>query len=335
MASDDLYKKMAERLNYPPSEYLIGILKKMLTEQEAAILLELPSASDQLAHKFSLSESDINKKLHEFMERGVTVTTSKGPQLVREVTQLHDASLASAQKYVDAELLGLWKEFYDKEWRKHLGDEYGKMQRPMARVIPSWKSLEKSNQVAQSDIPPEENMEEVMRSAEMIAVVSCPCRLSLRNCDAPLEVCFQFDKWADYAVKRGSGKMLTLDQALEANAQAEEAGLVHILPMISSSLSLICSCCGDCCALIDPAVAYDTVKNALIKSRYQPLIDPETCIGCQECVDRCPFIAIEMKKFPQWKKLKGALIEEKCFGCGVCAVECKPEAINMKMVGAA
>ena len=335
MASNDLYKGLAERLNYPPSEHLIKILKKMATEQEAAILLELPAAPAQLAQKFFLTETDVNKKLEEFMARGLSVSTSKGAQFVREVTQLHDASLASAEKYVDAELLDLWKEFYDKEWRKHLGEEYGKMQRPFCRVIPAWESLADSNQLSQADIMPEENMGEIMRGAEMIAVVPCSCRRPLRNCNAPLEVCFQFNKWADYAVKRGSGKRLALDQALEANALAEEAGLVHMQPMMTSSLSIICSCCADCCALIDPGVAYGTVKNALIKSRYQPVIDPEACIGCQECLDRCPFIAIEMEKYPQWKKLKGALIADNCFGCGVCAVGCKAGAINMRAVQAA
>jgi Pyruvate/2-oxoacid:ferredoxin oxidoreductase delta subunit len=335
MAQNDRYKKLAERLNYPPSELLIKILKKMATEQETEILLSLPAPIEQLAQKFSCSQADMSKTLEEFLARGLAVSTSKGPQFVREVTQLHDASLASADKYVDPELLDLWKEFYEKEWRKHLGEEYGKMQRPLCRVIPAWKSLERSNQISHDAILPEENMIEIMRGAEKIAVVPCSCRRPLRNCDAPLDVCFQFNKWADYAVKRGSGKTLSLEQALEANAVAEEAGLVHIQPMMTSSLSLICSCCADCCALIDPGVAYGTVNNAVLKSRYRPMINPETCTGCQECVDRCPFIAIEMKKLPQWKKLKASLIGENCVGCGVCAVGCEAEAINMRLVEAA
>jgi len=335
MDSIDLYRKLAERLNYPPSEYLLKILKKMVTEEETAILLELPAAPDQLAQKFSMDGTDLSKKMEEFMMRGLTVSTRKGPQLVREVTQLHDASLASAEKYVDTELLDLWKEFYNKEWRRHLGQEWGKMQQPLGRVIPAWRGLEGSSQVTRGAILPEENMEEIMKGAEMIAVVPCSCRRPLRSCTAPLEVCFQFNKWADYAVKRGAGKRLTLDEALEANVLAEESGLVHMQPMMTSGLSVICSCCGDCCALIDPAVAYGTVKNALIKTRYQPVIDPETCIGCQECVDRCPFLAIEMKKFPPWKKLKASFIAENCFGCGVRAVGCEAGAINLKIVQAA
>lgn len=332
MANNDLYEKLAERLNYPPSENLMKILKKMATEREVAILLELPSPLNQLSEKLSIPEVDLSKKMEEFMARGLTVSTRKGFQLVRDVTQLHDASLASAERYVDNELFDLWKEFYDKEWRQHLGQEWGKMQRPLGQVIPAWKALESSSEVPRGAILPEENMREIMRGVEMIAVVPCSCRRPLRKCDAPLDVCFQFNKWADYAVKRGAGKKLTLDQALEANTLVEEAGLVHMQPMMAPGLSVICSCCGDCCALIDPAVAYGTVKNALIRSRYQPVIDPEQCTGCQECVDRCPFMAIEMRKFPQRKKLKAALLAENCFGCGVCAVGCEAGAINMRMV---
>ncbi|PJC75016.1 MAG: hypothetical protein CO012_04560 [Syntrophobacterales bacterium CG_4_8_14_3_um_filter_49_14] len=334
MADNDLYEKLAERLNYPPSENLMKILKKMATEEEVAILLELPFPVNQLSQKLSIPEMDLSRKMEEFMTRGLTVSTRKGPQLARDVTQLHDASLASAERYVDKELLDLWKEFYDKEWRQHLGQEWGKMQQPLGQVIPAWKALESSSEVPRGAILSEENMEEIMRGAEMIAVVPCSCRRSLRKCNTPLDVCFQFNKWADYAVKREAGKKLTLDQALETNTLAEEAGLVHMQPLMAPGLSVICSCCGDCCALLDPGMAYGTVKNALIGSRYQPIIDPEQCTGCQECMERCPFMAIEMKKFPPGKKLKAALLNEKCFGCGVCAVGCEAEAIKMKMAQA-
>jgi Pyruvate/2-oxoacid:ferredoxin oxidoreductase delta subunit len=303
----------------------------MVNEEEVAILLALPSPLEQLSQKLSIPEIDLNKKMEEFMARGLTVSTSKGARPARDVTQLHDASLASAARYIDAELLDLWKEFYDKEWRQHLGEEWGKMQQPLGRVIPSWNALKNSDEAAREAILPEENMEGIIRGAEIIAVVPCSCRRPLRNCNTPLDVCFQFNKWADYAVKRGAGKKLSPDQALEANTLAEEAGLVHMQPMMAPGLSVICSCCGDCCALIDPGVAYGTVKNALIGSRYRPVIDAGQCTGCQECAERCPFLAIEMRKFPLSKKMKATLLVENCFGCGVCAVGCEAGAIKMRM----
>ena len=89
------------------------------------------------------------------------------------------ASLASAERYVDTELLDLWKEFYDKEWCQHPGEEWGKMQRPLGQVIPAWKALESSDDVARGAILPGENMEEIIRGAETIAVAPCSCRRPL------------------------------------------------------------------------------------------------------------------------------------------------------------
>ncbi|MDO8786122.1 MAG: hypothetical protein Q7J12_07890, partial [Syntrophales bacterium] len=45
------------------------------------------------------------------------------------------------RSHVDTELLDLWKEFYDKEWRQHLGEEWGKMQQSLGQVIPAWKAV--------------------------------------------------------------------------------------------------------------------------------------------------------------------------------------------------
>ena len=49
-------------------------------------------------------------------------------------------------------------------------------------------------------------------------------------------------------------------------------------------------------------------------------MDQDSCTGCQDCVERCFFNAIEMKKFPSAKKLKASVDREKCFGCGVLRV---------------
>lgn len=58
----------------------------------------------------------------------------------------------------------------------------------------------------------------------------------------------------------------------------------------------------------------------------------EDCSGCQECMDRCPFEAIDMERPEGSKKYKAVVDPEECFGCGVCVVGCKDEALRMKMV---
>ena len=68
------------------------------------------------------------------------------------------------------------------------------------------------------------------------------------------------------------------------------------------------------------------------KSRYQAHVNLDDCDGCQVCVDRCSFDAIEMVRAEGSKKYKAVINSDKCFGCGVCVVGCKPEAIKMKVI---
>ncbi|MBI2829619.1 MAG: 4Fe-4S dicluster domain-containing protein, partial [Chloroflexi bacterium] len=94
-----------------------------------------------------------------------------------------------------------------------------------------------------------------------------------------------------------------------------------------------CQCCTDCCTVVVPLVqAGLPLTYGWEKSRYQAYTNTEDCNGCQVCIDRCHFDAIEMQRVEGSKKLKAVVDAEKCFGCGVCVVGCEPEALKMKVV---
>jgi ferredoxin len=87
----------------------------------------------------------------------------------------------------------------------------------------------------------------------------------------------------------------------------------------------------DCCGISDAGLKFGTVDRILEKAHVRADVGKELCNGCQDCVERCYFSAIEMARPPQGKKLKAVIDEEKCFGCGVCAVACPVDAITMKL----
>ena len=332
MGTSDVYVELMERLNYPSSECLLRILQKLVAPDEGRLLLELPAEPAELAQKAGLDEETVRTKLQELQEKGLAINTRKGVRLARDITQLHDSTLSSSEKWVDTELLDLWKEFYEVEWLPSMATIPADSLMKYVRVLPAVKAIERSPEISADDLPPEENIRELIKGANVLAVIPCTCRRSLRRCDAPVDVCLQFNRGAEYAIDRGSGRKLSTEEAIAIADEAEKAGLIHTWPFaLSPSLREICNCCSDCCMLFDPGLRFGTIGQVLEKSRFRAEVNGDLCTGCQDCVERCFFDAVEMKKSPPAKKLKATVDTEKCFGCGLCAVVCEPGAIAMKL----
>ncbi|MBM4461896.1 MAG: 4Fe-4S dicluster domain-containing protein [Chloroflexi bacterium] len=334
MTGSDVYADLMERLNYPDSVYLRRVLEKLLTPEEGHLLLQLPAEPGELAQRMGWDEETLNRKLQEFLERGLAIAGRKGVRLIRELTQLHDATLSSSERWVDTELLDLWREFYEADWLPRLATVPVDSYVQYVRVVPAWKAIERSLRLSINELLPGENIRELIRGAELIAVVPCSCRRSMRRCQASLDNCLQFNKGAEYAIRRGAGRRISVEEAIAIADEAEEEGLIHTWPLIpSTNLNVICNCCVDCCIIFDAGLRFGTIGRTLEKSRFRAEIDPQACDGCQDCVERCFFDAIEMKKHASEKKLKAAVDPEKCFGCGLCAIVCDPGAITMKLAG--
>lgn len=252
------------------------------------------------------------------------------------MTQLHDSNLSSADKWVDTELLDLWKDFYETEWLPSMATIPTDSYVHYIRVLPALKATEMSPGLPADEFLPEENVAELIKGADPIAVVPCTCRRSMRRCDDPLDNCLQFNRGAEYAISRGAGRKITAEEAIVIARQAEDAGLIHTWPFaVSPRLNEICNCCRDCCAIFNAGLRFGTIGQILEKSRFRARIDQGLRTGCQECVERCFFDAIEMAKPSTGKKLKATVDEGMCFGCGLCAVVCDPGAITMKLAAQA
>jgi len=82
-----------------------------------------------------------------------------------------------------------------------------------------------------------------------------------------------------------------------------------------------------------PMFEYHVPRTAYYaKSRFEARNDVEGCDGCQNCIDRCQFGALEMRRLPGHKKLKAVVDPEICMGCGVCVLVCAPKSLAMEIV---
>jgi ferredoxin len=134
------------------------------------------------------------------------------------------------------------------------------------------------------------------------------------------------------AGNREDVKTLTKEEALALNVETEEKGLVHIPLNIMHSEGTICNCCDDCCMVVNPLLYRGKVHEILSPSRYRAVIDEEKCTGCQICIERCIFDAIEMRKPANSKKMKAYNINEHCMGCGVCIFKCPSGAMTLELI---
>lgn len=350
MSASDSYAVLAERLGFPGSQRLRSILEYLMTPDTARIVEALPGTVAEVAEKTGVEASDVRQVLDSLFFKGVVFPRGDYNQreyfrFARSTTQLHDASQSrpGIDTVKDRKLFALWHDFVMNEmYRRRAEDEEAHLKaagRPHDRLIPAYKAI-----AGLPEVLPCEDYRELLKAQKRIAIVPCPCRYRTtavgEHCDWGSEeerwACIQMNRAADYAITRGSGREVTYAEAMELVDKMEEDGLLHMWrnSNVMSGPHTSCNCCRDCCII---AVPMDKVglplDHAWDKSRFAAYTSSlDACNGCQDCVDRCPFEAIEMTRVAGSKKMKAMVDEEKCFGCGVCVVGCQPKALAMRVV---
>jgi len=322
----DAYVVLAGKLGYAESERLRKLLERLMDKEEAEIVASLPCSAGELAQKLGKKEEKVNEMLKGLFAKGIIFMTSKGYQFARDIFQLHDATACDVRsdRIWGRELLDLWEDFCQAEWYADWAKTVETWQMPMWRAVPARKAVSKGTKLL-----PSEDVEAILDKATRFALAHCSCRRIATRCDLPTDVCIQVNRAAEYAITRGTGKELTKAEAMKIMDVAEEAGLIHSVFNSSAVTNVICNCCTDCCIFYYPLTKYGVLEKGVAKSRFQAEADKAICDGCQTCVERCPFEAVDMVRMQGEKKLKAEVNSEKCFGCGVCAVGCESEAIKL------
>ena len=319
------YEELCTRLMVPDSGRLARIWEMIVDNTDAALLLAMPATASDLAEKTGLASGDVDGRVGEMFKRGVVFESEKPTGTIyrppKHLVQFHDASTQ-------------WPEapesFFDL-WREFMHEEYGGLVRQMAeagfpsfmRAVPALASLE-----SLPGLEPMDDLRAMIEGAEEIAVVNCPCRLVERNCDSDKEVCLQMDKGARYVLKRGTGRALTRQEALDLLTRCEDAGLVHFVNNRKGIGTFICNCCNCCCAIIKPTLEDPACRPILAPSRFLVEVAEEQCTGDALCEDVCPVSAIRVEDDSEVT----AVDAELCIGCGLCLAACQFDALRLKEV---
>lgn len=315
------YRELAEKIGLGQSERVPRLFAIIADPAEAALLLALPADAPALAQKLGMNAVEVQRMLDALFIKGLAFSSSRTDpptwRTCRDLWQFHDATILWPE--APPEYLELWREFMEQEWyaiAKDMGAGGGK---PFTRVIPVGVSIEARTSVLDFD-----SVAKMIDDAWCLAVTKCSCRLSMHNCDRPLEVCLQLDGAAKYALKRGTGREVDQKEALDILRQAEEEGLLHVTLNRHQNNHIICNCCPCCCQTL-PVLIENGVK-VVDPSRFVAAVDVEECVGCGTCLDRCYFSAIELL---EGDEAVAKVDPGRCMGCGLCLVTCPTEAIQL------
>lgn len=319
------YIALSSHFGQPKSEILPKILRKIVTIEEAKILLLLPSTPKEISKKTNIPTIKVTSILEDLFKRGLVlhqkIENANGYALCGNLIDsiLFEIGRRIKQKKLsqkDLDVIELWEELFEKEIMKKKSPADNVQ---TARVIPVKKVIE-----VETVILPSEDIAEIIKSSKVIAVAQCPCRTRARRCNNPLETCILLNETASILIERGVAREITHEEALNILEHCEDLGLVHHADNASEGFNFICNCCPCCCFFLRGLIFYGKRNNT--KSRYISIVNKELCNGCGVCEKRCVFGAMKI--------VDGVASSDpdKCFGCGLCATKCPNQSIKLKPI---
>jgi electron transport complex protein RnfB len=332
---DPIYKKLAVKMNAPKNKVLPKLLNKIADLEQARIANELPNTADNIAEKLGLNKTKVEKQLKYLNERGLVMRGKTGWVMVNQTYFFVDNLATAKDKYVNNELLDLAREM-NLEDVKSLPRSIKRGEKippvfKISRVVPKWRTIK--------DIPgilPYEDAREILKSASLIAVHKCPCRVVYGNRpfkgEEGIEVCLALNALAQHYLENGTGKKLTYDEAIAFLDKIDKFSLVNLTMNANTMPDGFCSCSDSCSVFVRTSYTKPLLGEVqYAKSRFEVQDDPKKCAGCGICIKRCPVNAITMKELKSGKKLVSTNLEE-CMGCGICVLSCPKKARKMKLV---
>jgi Pyruvate/2-oxoacid:ferredoxin oxidoreductase delta subunit len=340
LAIEKPYLALQERLHKnpigaPASKELFEILRLRFTEEEAEIGARMPMTPcplEKLSARIGQEPARLEAKLERMAEKGLVMDFETNGRrfytLAPTVIGFFEFTFMRLHKDLPnqklADLLSAYM-FENPTFPKNAFRETTQIGRAMVHE----KTL--SDEV-RAEILPYEQTTEVLKKAELRAVGLCYCRHKAMHhgapCKKPMETCTTLNQSADWVIRRGYGREVSAEEALEIAAMTRDHHMVHIADNVKNEVSYVCHCCGCCCGQLK-AISTHGIQNAVHTSNYLASVNEEKCKACGRCVKACPVMAVGIEA-ESFGKASARVDEDLCLGCGVCNVACKNKALSMK-----
>jgi electron transport complex protein RnfB len=324
-AVDGWYERLADSLNKLPNSFPrtksnieILLLKKIFLPEEASLAGQLTGSmetAEVISRRVGLSVDDTSSRLKTMQARGLVWgdTNKNVYRLAPFIVGIYESQLPR----MDHDLAHLVEEYFHQG-----GADIMKPMPSIHRVIPT-QSAVKSEWIL-----PYDKLREMIAAGNTFRVNNCICRtqqdlVGTRKCTFPLHVELIFYKGAESS-EPPVAPYVTRDEALAILDKTEEIGLVHTVRNVAQGVNYVCNCCGCCCGILRGINEFG-IEKSVAAANYFSVIDPEKCIGCGACVERCQMQAVSAVNDISVVNLT------KCIGCGLCVSGCKSNVARLEL----
>jgi len=334
----NIYEKLMEHLTQmammcPTRSELLVMLKENITQEEAKILLAIPSdvipfegvTAEKIANTLNMPEVELNDHLIRLTKKGLLFSNKN--KACQEEYALQQVGYGFPQTF-------FWKGEDTPHSRKMASHVLKYFNTEVTREVYCTDPLpyrfvpvDEVIEPEKAAILPYQVMKKIIENAKVICVAHCICRITTKlkgkGCEHPTEVCMKFDDLARYMIDKNFGREITKKEALEISKMAESEGLVHFTDNSIENVQQNCNCCGCSCWNLGRIKRRMLPRDEIIATYFIRETIEENCTGCGNCIEICPVDAITIKKD------KASIDLNWCVGCGLCVSKCLNDAIKI------
>jgi electron transport complex protein RnfB len=323
--AEDVYTRLREFVDRLPgglpesgSGVEIKLLQKFFTPEEAEFFMQLnqyPEPATAIAARAGMDEQKAAEMLESMASKGCIFRLRINGQPYYMAMSFVVGMYEFHLKSMDRELAELMEEYFP-----YLTDSASRIAAKQMRVVPVGEAVDIVQEVGTYD-----RIREMVKSYDEIAVADCICRVEKgvlgQECERPMETCLVFGVAAQYYIENGLGRKIDIEECQKILDRAEESALV-LCPSNAQEFAHICCCCSCCCGMLAGLRRLERPADHALSS-FQASIDPDLCVACGTCLDRCQIEAIvEGDDFMEVDLTR-------CIGCGLCVSTCPEDAASL------